>query len=70
MQLKLTKTERGFKRGEFRDQYDKLCSLQKSSLATQDCIWLGLDQERMHLTQEMVAELLPRLEKFVYTGEL
>ena len=36
-------TERGFKVGKFTDYYDHKCSLQKSSLATVDCIWLGVD---------------------------
>jgi hypothetical protein len=38
------KTERGFDRFTFTDQYDKACHLQKSSLATEDCVWLGLDK--------------------------
>lgn len=40
---KLTKTNRGFSILKFKDRNRRLCSLQKSSLATQDCIWLGLD---------------------------
>lgn len=65
-----TLTERGFVRGEFTDHYGLACSLQKSSLATRDCIWLGVDDHRMHLTQEHVAALLPMLQHFVETGEL
>ena len=34
-------TERGFARAEFTDLYGVKCSLQKSSLATDDAIWLG-----------------------------
>jgi hypothetical protein len=30
--------------GEFLDYYDHLCSVQKSSLATEDCIWLGVNE--------------------------
>lgn len=37
------KTGRGFDRYGFRDRYGKACSLQKSSLATEDCVWLGID---------------------------
>jgi len=101
-----SKTHRGFDISEFIDRYDTKCSLQKSSLATEDAIWLGVSNvdpkimvfdagrlgidtkgevngwveydipeevllsSRMHLTQEMVAELLPYLERFVKTGEL
>lgn len=96
-------TERGFDLQKFTDKYGESCSLQKSSLATEDCIWLGIDEPkvqalakelhperaaeltgwlsvplpasaevsgRMHLTQEMVKELLPYLQKFAETGEL
>jgi len=34
-------TERGFGRIEFEDFYGVKCSVQKSSLAEYDCIWLG-----------------------------
>lgn len=66
----LSKTNRGFDISEFKDLYGFDCSLQKSSLASQDCIWLGVNENRMHLTQEMVRDLLPYLHKFVETGEL
>lgn len=81
--MKLELTARGFAHANFKDQYDANCSIQKSSLATEDCIWLGVDDEpqrhhvtqewlgqRMHLTREMVAVLLPLLQRFVETGEL
>ena len=38
-----TKTQRGFALGEFLDMYGTHCSIQKSSLATADAIWLGVD---------------------------
>ena len=38
-----TKTHRGFDYIEFNDFYEKSCSIQKSSLATQDAIWLGIN---------------------------
>lgn len=41
--IKLTKTQRGFKTGSFVDRYGSKCSIQKSSLATEDAIWLGVD---------------------------
>lgn len=39
-----SKTNRGFKLIEFNDQYDTACSMQKSSLATEDAIWLGVHE--------------------------
>jgi hypothetical protein len=94
--MKLEKTKRGFLNGTFTDRYGAECSIQKSSLATEDAIWLGIDnpkltvfedekmgayittslpknwmvESRMHLTREMVEELLPILQNFVATGEL
>lgn len=43
MELRKTKTERGFDAIEFSDCYGAKCSLQKSSLALQDAVWLGVD---------------------------
>ena len=75
--ISIKSTERGFLRGEFCDRYNSKCSIQKSSLANQDCIWLGCDCNsegtpgmRMHLTRETVAELIPLLQRFIDTGDL
>ena len=38
----MEKTLRGFDVTTFIDRYDKKCSLQKSSLAFEDCIWFGI----------------------------
>lgn len=83
MTIELAPTnDRGFMGGKFLDLYGSACSIQKSSLASQDCIWLGCDHEtihpttgekcgaRMHLTQDMAAALIPLLQRFVDTGEL
>jgi hypothetical protein len=43
MTLKTSTTARGFDWIEFTDLYGKECSLQKSSLATDDAIWFGVD---------------------------
>jgi hypothetical protein len=43
MRLKRTKTNRGFALIEFRDLYDSKCNIQKSSLATKDAIWFGIE---------------------------
>lgn len=75
-------TSRGFGMYDFTDRYEQKCTLQKSSLATEDCIWLGvnnsgpqmgnkdIDHGRMHLSQEQVEALLPILKKFVKTGDI
>lgn len=39
--MEISRTNRGFARIEFMDQYGVKCSMQKSSLATGNCIWLG-----------------------------
>lgn len=77
MNIEFRKTDRGFVRADFVDKYGSQCSLQKSSLATEDAIWLGVHKDflgseatRMHLTQEHVRALLPFLTKFAETGEL
>ena len=74
-------TERGYCRGEFTDAYGKQASIQTSSWATTDAIWLGLNEgvhhhvtgeclARMHLTREHAAELWPLLKSFAETGDL
>lgn len=92
--IEIKATNRGFAIGEFKDEYGLKCSIQKSSLADKDCIWLGVDDPdpkilvpgkswqpypipedvqlstRMHLTREMVKDLLPQLQHFARTGEL
>lgn len=72
--FELTTTARGFAILRFADRCGAPCSLQKSSLAGEDCIWLGRDGTnepgRMLLTQEMAAALLPHLQRFAETGEL
>lgn len=40
--MQKTKTDRGFDLIEFTDRYDHRCSIQKSSLATEDAIWFGV----------------------------
>jgi len=70
--------ERGVRIATWRDRYGAPCSIQESSLATAEaCIWLGRDGllsdhrgGRMHLTQDMVRELLPLLQAFVETGKI
>jgi hypothetical protein len=39
--MKKIKTQRGFALYEFKDRNDTVCTVQKSSLETEDAIWLG-----------------------------
>ena len=41
--MNITHTGKGFAKAEFLDRNEVPCSLQKSSIATEDCIWLGAD---------------------------
>lgn len=41
MKYEKSHTNRGFELLQFYDRYDKLCDIQRSSLATEDAIWLG-----------------------------
>lgn len=41
MEIEWKTTGRGFRLGEFSDRYGDRCTIQKSSLATEDAIWLG-----------------------------
>ena len=41
---KVGRTDRGFERVEFSDFYGVECSIQQSSLATEDALWLGCNE--------------------------
>ena len=41
--MEIRQTNRGFDLIEFKDWNEEGCSLQKSSIATEDLIWLGAD---------------------------
>lgn len=45
--MEIKRNERGFENGEFSDRYGNKCSIQKSSLAIEDCIWLGIDEPEL-----------------------
>jgi hypothetical protein len=76
MEITWTVTQRGFVRGEFTDHNARECSIQESSLATEEAIWIGLDGDppsggqRMHLTRDQVAALWPVLQQFHDVGNL
>ena len=38
-----SETSRGFSILRFEDEYGTVCNVQKSSLASKDCIWLGVE---------------------------
>lgn len=63
-------TPRGFKIVSFKDLNQQDCSLQESSLATDNAIWLGADDARMHINQELAEELIIHLQKFIDHGTL
>ena len=52
MKLKKTITPRGFAIYDFKDDYDMQCSLQKSSRAFQNCIWLGINEPKIKMLAE------------------
>lgn len=63
-------TSRGFAIVKFSDIYNQICSVQDSSLAEKSAIWLGGMNDRAHLDQDIVAELIPILQRFVDTGSI
>ena len=60
--MRLKKTPRGFSIREFTDYNGGKCRIQKCSLATEDCIWLGASKLRV---QEFVAFRQPSAWKDV-----
>ncbi|MCU6454329.1 hypothetical protein LPN01_09580 [Sphingomonas sp. A2-49] len=71
--LQVRTTTRGFAVARSVDLYDQPWSIQDSSLATQEAIWLGGDGEdggRAHLTRQDAEALIPLLRRFVDTGSI
>lgn len=56
MKLKETTTQRGFKLIEFEDLYNAKCNIQKSSLASYDAIWFGLENADPKILASKVQE--------------
>lgn len=46
MEIEFNRTHRGFAFGKFTDLYGNECSIQDSSLATDNAIWLGIDDAK------------------------
>lgn len=64
------RTARGFEIIEFKDRYEKPCSLQQSSLAVLDkpgtsAVWLGIPEYRMHLDRGQVEALVNHLKSWL-----
>jgi hypothetical protein len=58
-------TSRGFRVAHFFDSYDVACSIQKSSIATEDCIWLGCDNAApRRLVKGIGWELIPMPDEY------
>lgn len=69
--MEIKKTARGFAYVEFTDHYGEKCNIQKSSIATEHCIWMGIaDKDCMHLSMHQVRAILPLLQHFAETGEI
>lgn len=45
--MELSKTQRDFSITNFEDYNGFMCSLQKSSLATENCIWFGINETKL-----------------------
>lgn len=45
--MEINRNPRGFEYGTFTDLHGKECSIQKSSLATDDAIWLGVHKPKL-----------------------
>lgn len=71
-------TERGFDRVEFTDANGLDACVMQSSAIRDDrkdnpgssCLWLGLERREAHLNRQMVAELIPLLQRWLETGLL
>lgn len=71
--MEIKHTQRGFEIIEFEDYYKQSCSLQQSSIAIYEqpgagYVWLGVSNERMHLDEKAVMELVKFLNNWLDTG--
>lgn len=48
----IEKTKRGFAIYKFKDSYGKECSIQKSSAAADDFIWLGIEKPSLSVFED------------------
>ncbi len=61
---------RGFYGFKFKDIYGEECSIQESSLAGKDALWLGADENRMHIDKQKAKQLIVLLKHFYRHGNL
>lgn len=76
--MQVERTDRGFEIIRFADLNGKSCSLQASSAILDypdsiekpgsSAVWLGVQDERMHLNQEIAKELINHLQSWLNTG--
>lgn len=66
--INLKKTSRGFHMGEFTDLYGSSCSIQKSSLATDDAIWLGVNDANPQILVSDAKKLGLDIPSFIENG--
>jgi hypothetical protein len=64
------KTLRGFSLIEFEDHNAQACTIQKSSIATKDLVWMGIGENRMHISQSDARKIAKILLHFAETGDL
>jgi len=69
-EMKKGKTGGGFTWVAFKDRYAVGCRIAESSVTSEEAIVLGTDESPMHLTKEMVADLIPYLIGFLMHGNL
>ncbi len=62
--IKWKLTNRLFVKGDFHDDNYEECSIQVSS-SIEPKIWLGINENRMHLNIEQIKKLIPILQNFV-----
>lgn len=61
--MNLENNQRGFAHGNFIDRYGEECSIQKSSLAFEDCIWLGVSKVKPQIMASQAASLGVKTEE-------
>ncbi len=67
--MKITYTPRGFRIAEFKDANGNACSIQESSCVLPR-LWIGIQENRMHLDRRQAEALIPFLSYFVNHGTL
>lgn len=67
-ELEFRHSKNGFGYFEFTDSYGQTFTIQQSSSAEQDKVWIGAGKEWGHLTRDMVRQIIPILQQFADTG--